>query len=360
MRSSEPLRKPRARLAAGVILVLVMACGLGLSVAAATAARGPGSGERGVGELLDGTVEAGWQAAWEAALPVRDAAIAAWTLVRYRLFGEARPEVLVGSDGWLYSAEEFAPPAPLSVPLGRAVDRISAAREALAAKGIDLVVALVPAKAVVESTHLGRYRLPAALDGRYDAARRALADRGITAPDLRAALSQAAVTDDMYLRTDTHWTPAGARAAAAALAGVIVPLLEQHDSSRVAFSTEDSEPHSYPGDLLKFLPLGPWQGKGPVPDTVQVPRSVQDGQGGNDLFGDLDIPVALVGTSYSANPTSGFEPALKDVLDADVLNVAQEGKGPFAPMDAYLASSAIDDPRPDVLLWEIPERYLVP
>jgi hypothetical protein len=26
----------------------------------------------------------------------------------------------------------------------------------------------------------------------------------------------------------------------------------------------------------------------------------------------------------------------------------------------YLDSGAVDDPRPDVVVWEMPERYLVP
>ncbi|GAH58948.1 unnamed protein product, partial [marine sediment metagenome] len=41
-----------------------------------------------------------------------------------------------------------------------------------------------------------------------------------------------------------------------------------------------------------------------------------------------------------------------------VLNVAREGQGPFVPMKKYLESPTLDDPRPDVIIWEIPERHL--
>jgi len=43
-----------------------------------------------------------------------------------------------------------------------------------------------------------------------------------------------------------------------------------------------------------------------------------------------------------------------------VLKVSTPGKGFLAPIEAYLESTAIDYPHPDVVLWEIPERYLAP
>ncbi len=312
--------------------------------------------------LLDGGWTGAWQRAYERALPLRDGAIAFWTLLRYSVFREAMPEVLVGSDGWLFTVEEFEPPADLSVPLADAVSRIISVRDALAAKGIDLVVALVPTKTSVQGMHLGRYRVPPALDKRYEEAGSALHDRGIMAPDLRVPMRNAAAGADMYMRTDTHWTPQGARTAASVLAEVIVPLLEKHHSPRIPFETVPGPHREVAGDLLKFVPLGPWQKRGPRPDTVReiVVASGETPVAAAQLFAAPDIPVALVGTSYSTSATSGFTAALKDALDADVLSVAQEGKGPFAPMDAYLEGPAIDDPKPDIVVWEIPVRYLIP
>ena len=114
------------------------------------------------------------------------------------------------------------------------------------------------------------------------------------------------------------------------------------------------------GDLLKFVALGPWARLGPRPDAVEMVSTEPAGDVGDDLFEELDIPVTLVGTSYSAGGLWNFEGALKESLEADVLNVAAEGKGPFAPMATYLASPALEDPRPDIVLWEIPVRYLAP
>ena len=41
-----------------------------------------------------------------------------------------------------------------------------------------------------------------------------------------------------------------------------------------------------------------------------------------------------------------------------MLNVAEEGLGPVAPMRKYLASEVLRDTPPEVVIWEFPIRYL--
>jgi alginate O-acetyltransferase complex protein AlgJ len=77
-----------------------------------------------------------------------------------------------------------------------------------------------------------------------------------------------------------------------------------------------------------------------------------------DLFGDEDIPVTLVGTSYSANSKWGFADFLKENFGTDVLNAADEGMGPFETMKKYLNDGAFKKTPPKLVVWEIPERYL--
>jgi alginate O-acetyltransferase complex protein AlgJ len=69
--------------------------------------------------------------------------------------------------------------------------------------------------------------------------------------------------------------------------------------------------------------------------------------------------VVLVGTSYSAGPLWSFDSALKVTLQADVLNVAEQGRGPFEPMQELLGSGVLADVQADVVIWEIPERYFL-
>ena len=68
--------------------------------------------------------------------------------------------------------------------------------------------------------------------------------------------------------------------------------------------------------------------------------------------------VAVVGTSYSADSRWSFTEALKISLQADVLSVAAAGEGPFAPMAEYLESDTLSELPPQLVIWEIPERYV--
>ncbi|HRC26994.1 MAG TPA: hypothetical protein PKX87_06150 [Alphaproteobacteria bacterium] len=113
---------------------------------------------------------------------------------------------------------------------------------------------------------------------------------------------------------------------------------------------------------MRYIPLGNTDVPGaPVADTLEIfSTSRQSGgkEGDAALFGDESLPVALVGTSYSANPSWNFAGFLKEALKADLLNAADEGRGPFVTMDAYLKSKPFLETPPKVLIWEIPERYL--
>ena len=92
---------------------------------------------------------------------------------------------------------------------------------------------------------------------------------------------------------------------------------------------------------------------------AQTAEAVGDvSAGAFDLFGtDTPASIALVGTSYSANPRWSFEAALKLALQEDVINHAEEGQGPVAPMHAFLERVDPVAP-PPVVIWEFPVRYL--
>jgi alginate O-acetyltransferase complex protein AlgJ len=53
-----------------------------------------------------------------------------------------------------------------------------------------------------------------------------------------------------------------------------------------------------------------------------------------------------------------FEGALKEALGADVLNVANQGEGPVRPMQEYLVSETLQNTPPELVIWEIPERFI--
>ena len=300
---------------------------------------------------LNGEVTANLEQNFATRSDLRGVAETVWGGLRYRLFNEGRKGLLVGSEGWLFSAEEFAEVSPAA--LSANVTYMDGVRAYLRAQGIDLVVALVPTKAELHPKSLGRYHLPANLANRYEATRTLLAEYDLPAPDLRAGLRNA--DEPTFFKTDTHWTPYGADQAALALAAHISAQQAFEGLGESSFEVSSGERQTLRGDLLTFLPLGEFELLGPKPEyfTLTETRSA-----GGDLFGTPDIPLALVGTSYSADERWNFAGALKAHLGADLLNAAEPGGGPFAPMGTYLQSAAFGSTPPKLVVWEVPVRYL--
>ena len=284
----------------------------------------------------------------EKAFPLRQAAIDAWGSLEFAVFGNGRKGVLVGSDGWFYSSEEFERPKNFDAEIASRLDYIQTVKKTLEKSGIKLAVVLVPAKARVYPEYLGRYSRPKYWDGVYHNFLSGLQTRGVIAPDIFAVMKS---KDSMFLKTDTHWTPAGARVAAHALAEVVKPVLELQTQM---FSEKPGKLENHFGDLLKFIPLAGFVPQ-PTPDKLETPIVESADSGGSGLFGDSKIEVALVGTSYSKNPKFNFDGALKLELQTDVLNLALEGKGPITPMTDFL--KAIPE-NLKLVVWEIPERFL--
>ena len=340
---------------AALALVLAAAVALAATNPALPTGQGPAPGRA---RALDGSWARAYERRFEEGLALRGPAVAFWALLRYCLFAEGNRGVLIGKEGWLFTAEEFQEARDLEASLQVDAAAVQEVREELASRGVHLVVALVPAKARVYPEKLGRYTLPAGAADRYRKLQELLGGLGVSAPDLLAPLREARRLGEVFLRNDTHWTPLGAGAAADALAGTVDGLLSEAGSPRARFASSEGPPREYRGDLLNFLPLGRFQKLlGPRPDIVRPRLTVAVEEPAEGLFDQPAIPVVLVGTSYSAGELWNLEGALKTAAEVDVLNVAKEGQGPLAPMRALLAGAALEEVRASVVVWEIPERY---
>lgn len=298
--------------------------------------------------VLNGARSKALETSLEKAFPLRQAAINLWGSLEFSIFGNGRKGVLVGSDGWFYSTEEFERPKNFDAEITAKLEYITQVKTALENAGIKLVVVLIPAKARVYPEHLGRYSRPKYWDDVYSKFLAGLQPKGVIAPNILNAMKS---RESMFLKTDTHWTPAGARVVAHAVAEAVKSRLELQTQ---VFTEKPGMVKLHEGDLLKFIPLASISTK-PTPDQLETPIVQGTESAGMGLFGDSKIEVALVGTSYSANPKFNFDGALKLELQADVLNLALEGKGPITPMREFL--KALPE-NLKLVVWEIPERFL--
>lgn len=308
-------------------------------------------------DLIDGRLAKAFETHYDERFPARTLGTNVWAAIDYLVFDEGRPGVVVGRDGWLYTDEEFKTYPGAEATMATHLALIPWVRDELARQGTQLVVALVPSKARIYPEHLGARRPAEVHVGLYGQARHALREAGIAAPDLERALNECKRRQPAFLRTDTHWTPAGARCVAEA-----VRVGAGARPGAVQFRTEPAGVQEHRGDLLSFLPLDPYFAHLlPPPERVEVSRTerVAEPGEGDGLFDDSAAPeVVLVGTSYSADARWNLTGALQEALREDVVNYAAKGKGPFVPMLDYLLNSGALPRAPRLLVWEIPERYL--
>ncbi|QGA51886.1 alginate O-acetyltransferase [Pseudomonas brassicacearum] len=294
--------------------------------------------------------------------PIKRLGTNIWAALDYKLFNEGRKGVILGRDQWLYSDEEFNPIVNEELNLQGNYALVEGVRQKLKEQGITLVMAIVPAKARLYPEHLGDVKPSSIHANLYqDFHARVAADK-ILAPDLLGPLQQAKQGgQQVFLRTDTHWTPEGAQVAAENLAKAIAERAPLNGEPQ-RFVTEPAEKITHKGDLRQFLPLDPlFENLMPAQEPLvkRNTREADDQPAGDDaLFADTQVPVALIGTSYSANPNWNFVGALKQALHSDVVNYAEDGHGPILPMLSYLKSDAFKHSPPQVLIWEFPERYL--
>lgn len=304
--------------------------------------------------LLSGGLTQDLDGAYKKDLPHMDLSFGLIGAARYALLGEARQGAVVGQAGWLFTAEELRP-LPSDAQLTAILRLVAGVRTRLALDGVDLVVVPLPAKIDIYRDLGPDPVFGASLQMLYTQFSAGLAARGVDVVDARTALAQPAAP--VFFATDTHWTPLGAQtvartvAASGSLAGG--PLF---------YGVTEGAPKALIGDLVSYVStvgLAPHIGLPPetVPTLTQVVLQT-DSATTVDIFGTAARDIVLVGTSYSANPDWGFADALMRSLGRDVVSVAEQGLGPLRPMQTYLSSADYRDAPPQVVIWEIPVRYL--
>jgi alginate O-acetyltransferase complex protein AlgJ len=359
---SSSIRRRVVGYAFGATMLMLLGTGVVLSFMNSAFPPEPSEGRR-YGSIFSGEWMSAYQQDYELESPVRDLGLEIWGSLRFGLFREGLPGVVVGEQGMLFTAEEFTA-LPHARDEAARVREVAAFVAAVAAElerqGVDLVVMPLPAKARLYRRYLGRYGFPPEAEERYQKFLSALDAAGVDEVGLKEVLADSHDRGvEIFLRTDTHWTPAGAELAAVALGEHVSAARYLEDTPTRSFHVDFGEERPYEGDLLSFIPLGPFRGQlQPAPDLIRRFELHSGPAPGLGLFDTAAVPVVLVGTSYSAGAAWGFDAFLQVALQAEVLNLAEEGRGPFVPMVAYLDSDTLHEAPPQLVIWEIPERYL--
>lgn len=313
------------------------------------------------------TLQSIWTGTWTPAfekslgeaLPISVPTRNFWGGAEFDLFHEGRKGVIIGADGWLFTDEEFSCLPKADQHMATNLDYIKSVHQILKAKNIALVTAIIPAKARVYKEHMGVHSVPACREGVYAMTVDTLTQAGIDTISLLPVFEKATDKDSLFLKTDTHWTPEGARVAAEDITAFLKGKFTTLPAKTYETKAGDSQDHA--GDLLRYTP---GVGTEKIPHDVLhafTTEQVQDASqadAASSLFGD-DLPqIALVGTSYSANPRWNFPGFLKQGLNSDILDASDEGLGPFTVMEKYLNGDSYKSAAPVVVVWEIPERYM--
>ncbi|UVK97019.1 alginate O-acetyltransferase AlgX-related protein [Pseudomonas sp. B21-048] len=278
------------------------------------------------------------------------------------LLNDTGLRVRSGCTDWLFLADELTVHHQAQRNADAKLQAVIDLKERLSQRHISLLVVIVPDKSRIASAQRCSLYRPASFEGRIQSWTARLNAAGLANLDLSDAL--APLGPQAYLRTDTHWSESGAKAAAEAIAQRL-KTLGITATPRRSFSESHVPVALRPGDLVRlagidWLPLR-WQ---PAPEWIaqtslrEIPDvSADSPENESDLFGDADLPsTALIGTSFSRN--SNFAGFLQQALGAPVGNFAKEGGAFSGAANSYIDNPAFKETPPKLIIWEIPERDL--
>lgn len=272
--------------------------------------------------------------------------------------------VVIGKNkDWLFTRYEYAVQSDAN-DTTTSINLLTNISKAFEARGIGLVIAIVPSKIRIHQDQLPTDKpIDAYSDGKYDQIVSRLEAGGVQVANLnKAFLASPHRNSDtpIFLRLDTHWSHTGAMLAAETIKAKIesTPKLKAawDATTPVKFDMQWSEKKSNQRarDLVRLLP--PESANFPPEQamTFKVQRA-QEGQA--SLTGDGEnVGVLVMGSSYT-NKNTGYPNGLRYVLQRELLDISLPvDYGPWYGMEQYLKDEAFKTRPPKLVIWEIPER----
>lgn len=258
--------------------------------------------------------------------------------------------VIQGKDNWLFPGWGSLTQVDMR-GIDASTQLVRETRDALAAKGIQLEVLVLPDKTLFYQDKLPDGKsLSADVKKRYQTIQDKLKQAGVSTFDDEAVLKRVKDSGkDVFYRTDQHWTQAAADATAEALAQQIqqdVKTLAGKPGTGMPLGSVVNE-RRY-GDLAELF-LTPDQRKQAGRETYTVRRQAEN----QSLLDDAPAPVHVTGHSM-VQPYFGFPQKLSNVLDRPVsVNWKPGNVGQWIMLLEYLESPAFKQNKPQVLVWQM-------
>lgn len=257
--------------------------------------------------------------------------------------------VIIGKDGWLFPGWGSLTQID-TAGIDATTKLIKETSDALAKRNIKLEVLLLPDKTLFYQDKLpdGKSLSPA-VKGRYQTILGKLRQANIPAIDDEAVLSKVKQGgQEVFYRSDQHWTQPAADATAVALAAQIKQEVKLGGKPGTGMPLGSEFNERRYGDLAELF-LTPDQRKQTGRDTFTVRRQA-DNQG---LLDDAPAPVHVTGHSM-VQPYFGFPQKLSNELDRPVsVNWKPGNVGQWVMLLEYLESPAFKQNPPQVLVWQM-------
>ncbi|MBI5261816.1 MAG: twin-arginine translocation pathway signal [Bradyrhizobium sp.] len=267
----------------------------------------------------------------------------------------ARDAIVEGKSNWLFAGWESLSVAKPEAEMA-SVQLIAEINRVLSERGIKLIVAIVPLKPRYYETLLPEgMAISEPVRKRYDFLLSELRSQGVSAPDLRDAFKAVVLgKQEVFYRTDFHWTTFAAEASADQIAAEIISKSPLPGKAGSGTQLGDWMNDRHLGDLAANF-LSPERKRAIGPDTYVIRTPPRNNQG---LLDAEPAPVAVVGNSF-VQPYFGFPQRLSNRIDRPVSLKWNPGDlGPWATLLQYLQSSEFKSNPVRFLVWQFNEAQL--
>ncbi len=299
-------------------------------------------------------------------LGFRNALIRCQDWIKFRYLGVAgNPKVLLGKEDWLYLAGDSLTYKLAASPLtdeqlARWKEWLESRREWLAKRNIRFLVVVAPTKSSVYPEHLPDWVRKANPQTRWEQLREYLAQRSdVPVLDLTETLLQEKKQHQVFFQTDSHWNGIGAFAGAQTILSTLQREGVLPAQAGPRYLLDRSGTHK--GDLAKMLgienhivessPLMVPEDRGAY-DFRQKPEGI--------ITWDPDrkdhLPFAIEnGTVKGPNAVffhDSFGDGLTEYLAVGFKRIV------FVHTGRGFDTTLIEHEKPDVVVWQMVERYL--